>query len=68
VPARSAASVQAASRDRRSSEAIDAQADHSSQISWRDDTLVSRLTSSLPVSSACAAFFQATSFIGSPRR
>ena len=67
-PTRSAASVQAASRDSRSSGAIGPQAVQSSQSSWRAETLVSRLTSSEPVSSACAAFFHATSFIGSPRR
>jgi hypothetical protein len=46
VPARSAASVQAASRDSRSSGAIGPQAVQSSQSSWRAETLVSRLTSS----------------------
>ena len=45
-----------------------AHAAQSSQSSWRAEALVSRLTSSAPVSSACAAFFQATSFSGSPRR
>ena len=45
-----------------------AHAVQSSQSSGASTTLVSRLTSSAPVSSACAAFFHAISFIGSPRR
>ena len=64
----SAAITQAVRRDSRSSGASEPQACQSSHSSRWADTLVSRLTSSPPVAIALAAFFQTTSFSGSPRR